>query len=183
MKKLLLCLAVLSSFSSFAAFADDPAPLGPPTPSANDIFNFHVVSDGIFRGGRPTEAGIDWLATQHVKVDLDLENDSDTITAEQGFAAQAGIQFISNPMGTLSAPSDEQMQEILQTITNPENQPIFVHCHDGQNRTGLSIALLRVFDQGWTPQAAYNEMMSYGFSIGGHWALLPYFERRTGFSP
>jgi tyrosine-protein phosphatase SIW14 len=175
MKKIFLFL-FMSGLVSSTSYAE-------PTPTKIQIPNFHLVSDSIFRGGRPSADGITWLAQNHVKTDIDLENDERPISVEQTLATNAGVQFVSFPMNAYATPSDDTVNQILELMGSPDDQPVFVHCHHGENRTGLIVALFRVLNQGWTSQAAYNEMMTDGFSMGGNLVLLPYFERKTGYRP
>ena len=54
-------------------------------------------------------------------------------------------------------------------ILNDETlQPILIHCKHGEDRTGLSIGLYRVFTQKVAVKAAKKEMLQLGF----HKALL-----------
>jgi tyrosine-protein phosphatase SIW14 len=65
-------------------------------------------------------------------------------------------------------------------MADSTNYPIFVHCQHGQDRTGVIVALYRIFYEQWTPQAAHDEMMNMGF----HPELVPlnhYFEIKSGF--
>ena len=78
------------------------------------------------------------------------------------------------------ASSDAQMKAILQIVANPANLPIYIHCKHGQDRTGLVVALYRIFNEGWTPVEARKEMLQLGF----HTMLLGlnhYFEEATGY--
>jgi protein tyrosine/serine phosphatase len=112
----------------------------------------------------------------HVKTIIDLENDDQAIATEKAWAEQNGINFISEPMSGLETPNDTEVNDILQKIH--DSQPVFVHCMQGHDRTGLVIALYRVFGEGWTPKDAHDEMMSLGYDpllI----AMNHYFEQKT----
>jgi protein tyrosine/serine phosphatase len=54
--------------------------------------------------------------------------------------------------------------KLLQVIDDPKNQPVFIHCEHGKDRTGLIVALYRVFYQGWPKAKAHNEMIALGHS-------------------
>jgi protein tyrosine/serine phosphatase len=150
-----------------------PAKSNPNDPAGN----FLQVSPGIYRGGRPDQPGIDALVKLGVKTIIDLEDDDEAIAAERGWAEQAGITFLSQPMNGLDSPDDHEVDETLARIS--ADQPVFVHCMQGHDRTGLIIALYRVFYQGWTPQAAHDEMMADGFN-SILLAMNHYFEEKTG---
>ena len=44
--------------------------------------------------------------------------------------------------------------------------PTFVHCHEGKDRTGLAVALVRVKCEGMDPEAAIEQAKSLGFGLG-----------------
>jgi protein tyrosine/serine phosphatase len=138
--------------------------------------NFSLVAPGIYRGGRPDQPGIQTLVQLGVKTIVDLENDDGAITTERGWAQQAGINFISKPMNGLDTPDDSEVNQILADINS--DQPVFVHCMQGKDRTGLIIALHRVFYEGWTPKAAHDETMALGFN-SMLLAMNHYFEDKT----
>jgi protein tyrosine/serine phosphatase len=168
-KRLLAPLLATAALSA----CNVPAKTNPGDPSGN----FAQVSQGIYRGGRPDQPGIDALVKLGVKTIVDLENDDAAVAAERGWAEQAGIQFISRPMNGLETPNDQQVDDILSKIN--ADQPVFVHCMQGHDRTGLIVALYRVFYEGWTPKDAHDEMMARGFN-SVLVAMNHYFEEKTG---
>jgi protein tyrosine/serine phosphatase len=71
------------------------------------------------------------------------------------------------------------MHTALGALADASSYPIFVHCKKGLDRTGVVIALHRVFDQGWSPQDARAEMYALGFDMR-LWTLRRYFEKAIG---
>lgn len=137
------------------------------------------VSPGIWRGRRPDAAELAHLKALGVKTILDLEDSSAAIAAEKPIVARLGMRFISEPMSGFWTPNDKQVDRIEALLADPRNQPIFVHCQHGQDRTGVIVALHRVFHQGWSPAKAHKEMLDLGF----HKVLVllnHYFEEKTG---
>ncbi len=152
-----------------------PAKASPDDPAGN----FYQVSDTVYRGGRPDGEGVMRLAAIGVKTIIDLEDDDDAVARERVWAANAGLFFIHEPMNGLETPRDGEVNDILAKLDDPTIQPLYVHCTEGVDRTGLIIALYRVIDEGWTPAAAHAEMMAHGFkSI--LMAMNHYFEEKTG---
>lgn len=159
-------------------------PLAHADTETNPITNFREVSSGIYRGARPGQAGIAYLATElQIKTDLDLENDDGAISAEKGYvAAEPGLTMVSLPMSAFSEPSDQTVSQALAILSDPTQYPVFVHCEHGQDRTGLIVGLFRIDDQHMTPADAYTEMLQDGFHPALV-ALLDYFEKATGYHP
>ena len=139
-----------------------------------------LVSAGIYRGPRPTQATLSQLRSLGVKTILDLEDTTSAINTERGWVGNLKMTFISEPMSGFWTPNDKEVNQIEAIMADPARRPIFVHCQHGQDRTGLIVGLYRVFSEHWTPAAAYREMLAKGF----HQALFllnHYYEEKTGF--
>lgn len=132
-----------------------------PTDPATD---FHQVSEGIYRGGRLEQHGVVALKQMGFKTILNLENDGGEIAQEAVWAKAAGVVQISQPMSGFRTPSDRQVDTILAILADPANRPIYVHCKKGMDRTGIVIALHRVYNEGWTVARAEHERDVLGFN-------------------
>jgi protein tyrosine/serine phosphatase len=51
----------------------------------------------------------------------------------------------------------------LKVVNDPANQPVFVHCWQGSDRTGMMVLSYRVSQQGWTVEDAIKELPNFGF--------------------
>lgn len=129
----------------------------------NGIPNFQKTTDSIFRGGRPSEQGLQFLKKAGFKTIINIENNSKAIKNEMAIAKRLGLLMYSSPMSWQTTPDDKQVNTILAALQNPQMYPIFIHCHYGKDRTGLIIGLYRVFVQKWNPKDAYSEMLKYGY--------------------
>jgi len=148
----------------------------------DDVNNFSQVTADIYRGARPQGEDLQKLIIQFlIFSDVDLEDSKSTVQNEKSTAEQLGLQFLSTEMNSDVTPSDAEVDGVLAQLTNSTNFPIFIHCHYGEDRTGMIIGLYRVEVQGWTPARAYQEMIANGFHPSLT-ALLNYFKHRTGYS-
>jgi tyrosine-protein phosphatase SIW14 len=176
------------SASSEAAVTEAPAA----APSSASLANFVAVSPGLYRGGHPDGAGLDYLKSVGVKRIVNLEV-GDFIEAfpwdisnELSDAKARGLTEIRYPMSAFEpAVSDEfdrHIDEILAILkTATPDDGIYVHCKHGQDRTGLVMGLERVVGEGWQPKDAHDEMVRIGFHtlfLG----LEEYFENKTHWS-
>lgn len=141
--------------------------------------NFVRVAPGLYRGERPDRVDVGRLAKLGVRTIIDLEDIREVVDRERGWAQTAGIDFVSAPMSGISHPKDTQIDELLRRLRDAKASPVFVHCKQGQDRTGIVIALHRVINEGWAPQAAHDEMMRFRFN-----SLLDdlddYFDKKVG---
>jgi len=66
-------------------------------------------------------------------------------------------------MTTHEPPTAAQLAEFLKVVTEPANQPVFVHCVGGRHRTGVMTAAYRMSHDGWSSDRAFAEMKQYKF--------------------
>jgi len=131
------------------------------------IDNFGKIDDGYYRGAQPQEEDYADLASLGVKTVIDLTRDGRD--DEPGLVEQAGMKFFRIPLTTTDRPSDDAVAQFLSIVTNPANQPVYVHCQGGRHRTGAMTALYRMTVDGWTSDKAYAEMKQFRFEgFPGH---------------
>lgn len=147
---------------------------------AEDLPNLHNITPVIFRGGRPTIKGVQILKSNGIKSIINLENVVGPVSAERENAKKLGMGFMSSPVSWIRMPTDEQMDKILKVMSNPNNQPIYVHCLQGRDRTGLVAGLYRVLIEKVSPRDAFREMKELGFR-SLFVTLDLYFRQRTNF--
>ena len=186
-----LVLATFAALSGCAAPASDDGTAAQSADlSSSSLTNFVQVRPGLYRGGHPDSAGLDYLKSLGVEriVDLEvadfIEATPWSISEELDGAAARGLTELSYPMSAfepaVSDDFDRNMTALLAVLaTATPAHPIYVHCKHGQDRTGLVIGLERVEDEGWTPADAHDEMLKLGFHTY-FLGLDEYFENRTG---
>jgi protein tyrosine/serine phosphatase len=133
-------------------------------PSYKELPNFHRVSDQLYRGAQPFGGGMKKLSELGIKTVINLRGPDDRISGEQKETESAGLRYFNIPMPGLSAPSDEQVARVMAIINNPDNQPVFIHCKRGSDRTGTITAIYRISHDGWTADRAIAEARRNGMS-------------------
>ena len=135
-------------------------------PAVPGVANFHQVNGNIYRGGQPTSQAWTSLKRLGVKTVIDLCGDGEhSIKAERQAVDAAGMHYVSVPMKSIRAPTDETMFKVLSVLQSSDAGPVFVHCRWGVDRTGAVIACYRIAHDGWRSQRALEEANSYGM----HW--------------
>ena len=129
-----------------------------------ELPNFHQINQQLSRGAQPRDGGLSKLAALGIKTIINLRGEDDGTRAEKKEAEALGLRYFSVPLPGLSRPSDEQVERVLKLINDTENQPVFVHCNHGQDRTGVIIAVYRITHDGWTSEQAKAEAKRYGMS-------------------
>jgi protein tyrosine/serine phosphatase len=126
--------------------------------------NFHTVAPGIYRGGAPTDDGLRKLKAMGVKTIVDLRIAPKTVKKEGQEARAMGFNWINLPMGA-EAPTTKEVKTMMATFqsASPQN-PVYVHCQHGADRTGCMVGVYRVTHDHWTYDQAFKEMRKYGFN-------------------
>lgn len=149
-----------------------PSPLPSQTVSPIRIENFYQVDRAVFRGARPDQQGIQDLKRIGIKAILSLEEyilASDQLMNEQQWSEQNGMSFLRVPMNGVLQPQIEDVRAALELVLDASNQPIFVHCLHGSDRTGIVIAAYHIKHDGWTVEQATTDMQNFGHSQFLQW--------------
>ena len=146
----------------------DNAPAEPgadfwPKPPKDDLGNLGKLTDRLYRGARPTEAGMKKLADMGIKTIVSLENDKKVVAQEKAWAEKYGMRFHSIPMSVIIPPKEAKIDQFLAIAQDPAQLPVYFHCMQGRDRTGTAALAYRVKVQNWDYEQAYGEMKSYGF--------------------
>lgn len=130
-----------------------------------ELPNFHAVNAHLYRGGQPRAGGLQRLAALGVKTVVNLRDD-DARAREEGEEARAlGLRYFNVPLSRAHRPDPRQISELFALLDASENQPVFVHCKRGADRTGALVAVYRVSNEGWTAERAVEEAERYGMGF------------------
>ncbi len=167
MKKIFLLLLVTVFLGTACCLAEEVAysNYDKQVSFPKEIFNFHVVAPNIMRGSQPSEEAFRLLKEYcGVKTILDLRSDIENLEWEKRIVEGLGMNFINIPMSGRQAQAIETIEQCLGIINNKANQPIFVHCQGGKDRTGMIFAAFRMKYDRWSFKEALLEMLVYGYS-------------------
>jgi len=122
--------------------------------------NVGRVESGIFRGAQPGKDGYATLKRMGIKTVIDLR----TTANEKKQVEAAGMQAIAVPIVMSRKGLREKVDRVVALMADPANQPVFVHCRHGQDRTGIVVAAYRMKQLGWSLADAEAEMQAFGFN-------------------
>ena len=140
---------------------------------APGLGNFYKVSDTLYRGQQPEAEGFASLKALGIKTVVNLRVWHSDRTKMEG----QGLKYVEIEFNPANPKMDEVVQ-FLRLVTDPANQPVFVHCQHGSDRTGTMVAAYRIFVDGWSPQQALEEMTEGGYGYHEIWVNLAEFVRR-----
>jgi len=158
-------IMVNTSLSATAETAKASRPTEWATPiEVASLPNLHRVDINLYRSAQPLDGSGEALRKLGIKTVLNLrEHDMDVVLKKT-----QGIGLKRYPLHTWDI-DDRDIVAVLKIITNPDNQPILVHCAHGADRTGLMMASYRMIIQGWSKEDARREMKQGGYEYHAVW--------------
>lgn len=129
-----------------------------------DIKNFGKIDDDFYRGGQPKDYQVEELSKLGIKsiINLRLPNGKRD-SRQEWLAKKFNMNYYNIPMTQFFPPNYAQISRFNSIVDDPTKRPVFVHCEQGQDRTGIITALYRARYYNWTYEQAYSEMLSYGY--------------------
>jgi tyrosine-protein phosphatase SIW14 len=155
-----MCWGSVSALSGTSATPPPSSPKYPATMPAEirGVEKFARVSEGLYRGAQPTAEGFAQLKRMGIKTVVSLRSFHTDTRLLQG----SGLAYIRIGCNAWS-PQDQDVITFLKIVRDPRNQPVFVHCAQGVDRTGMMVAAYRIAEQGWSTQDAEKELQDFGF--------------------
>lgn len=163
MRRVLTFVAV---FLSVAAFCSSPAlsqqaTQPKPSPEYPSIKNFFRVNNLFCTGGQPTMEDLARMKDEGVRAVLNLRRPSEYSAEEESAKAKAlGLRYFTIPVDT-AAPRDDQVDEFLKILADPQNRPLFLHCTTN-NRASAFWMIRRVLVDGMKLEDAETEAKQAG---------------------
>ena len=106
-------------------------------------------------------------------MDLRLEN-KEKIAWEKQTSESLGMRFVHIPVSGWSPPTDEQVAKFLALFRDNAQAKVFVHCHFGDDRTGVFVAAYRMAFDRFPASEAMHEMDRFGFNRPWHPSMRAY---------
>lgn len=127
-------------------------------PKKPGLDNLYRVSDTLYRGAQPTAEGMKQLEAMGVKTVVNLR----TLHSDLDEIGDLGLGYV-HLRTTVLRVSEDDVVEFLKVAADKDRQPVFVHCQQGVDRTGVMSAVYRIAIEGWSKAEALDEMINGGF--------------------
>jgi len=124
------------------------------------LSNAGRVSPNIYRGSQPLPEGYSTLKRMGIKTVINLRSRH----SEKKAVEAEGMRSIEIPLSVFDDVGVKTVNRIIEIMADPDNQPVYVHCKLGQDRTGVVIAAYRMKVDGWSLKEAEAEMQAFGFN-------------------
>lgn len=156
LKSLLRPLAIALCLLQLSIAAEAPAA---------HVRNFGKVNDHIYRGAEPSLVGLQELGAMGVKLVIDLREPGEGTEFEKQEAGKLKMKYVNVPFPPLSAPTKEEVDNVLSLLLHDDLGTVFIHCRRGKDRTGTVIACYRIQHDHWNNQQALREARQHGMSM------------------
>jgi len=77
---------------------------------------------------------------------------------DQRFAESIGMKWFHVKTGVIKKPSRAEMERFLSIVGKPENQPVYIFCVGGRDRTSFYLELYRMAFEGWNIEQVREEL-------------------------
>ncbi len=156
----------MAAASAETLHAKRPSSWAHPINLGGDVPNFYRVAPNFYRSGQPTEAGFRALKTRYgVRTVISLRD----FHSDEPYVTGLGFDVHRIGMHTWHIEREDLAQALHKLRVALRRGPTLVHCQQGSDRTGIVVALYRILYQGWSREAAIDEMEHGGFGYHDLW--------------
>jgi tyrosine-protein phosphatase SIW14 len=118
---------------------------------------FSQVTKNLYRGGCPSAKDLLFLRSLGIKKIVSLDDECGH--SIEPICEELGLQHIIWGLGDGNDPKVAALKKIIPTLTH--NGPTYIHCFHGKDRTGMAVAMYRVYS-GWPVDKALEEAARFG---------------------
>jgi protein tyrosine/serine phosphatase len=136
--------------------------------------NLHRVTPTFYRSAQPTAAGFRALTARYgVRTVISLRD----FHSDDEYVRGLHLRLYRIGMHAWHIEQEDLVQALHILRIAMRHGSTLVHCEQGADRTGIVTALYRILYQGWTREAAIDEMEHGGFGYHDLWFDIPAFVR------
>jgi len=135
----------------------------------NPAMNLFQVTPRFYRSARLDEEDLPRLRSLGIRTVVSLR----AFHSDTRLLGDSGIEAVRVPMLTWSIDDDEVVRALRAIRRAEALGPVLLHCQHGADRTGLVTAMYRMVVQGWSREAALDELQNGGFGYHSMWKNIP----------
>ena len=136
-----------------------------------DSDNFFKVAPCLYRSAQPSADAMKQYEAMGIRTVINMR----ALHSDNDEAEGTSLILQRVPINTWHI-EDEDVVSVL-TLLRTAQRPILLHCQHGADRTGLMMAMYRIVEQGWTKEAALDEMQNGGYGYHSIWTnIVEYIE-------
>ncbi|MFA6431167.1 MAG: dual specificity protein phosphatase family protein [Candidatus Margulisiibacteriota bacterium] len=138
-------------------------------------YNFHIIDDHVYAGGHPLNPKtkfnnsdeqvlsiLNYLKSLGVLTVINLENTRHIQERYAKLLESAGMKQLHIPLSSSHVPNKKEWKEITAAL----QQPVYIHCMWGADRTGAVVGRYLVEKYNLASEEAYQAVISHGKYAG-----------------
>lgn len=133
------------------------------------IENLHRITPTVLRSAQPQADALPALHALGVRSIVSLRH----FNSDEEKLGDCGIRLLRVPINTWHIRDRHILRALAQIAEAEQHGTVLIHCLHGADRTGVISALYRMVVQGWTKEAARQEMLRGGFGYHTMWRNIP----------
>ena len=133
--------------------------------TVDGIRNFTVVDAVVGCAGATESRAFPALKARGYKTVVNLRLDTEVgaaINESRAMASSAGLKFVHLPLNA-NSPDESVVDEFIKVVSDPANQPVFIHCGSANRAAALWLTKRMLVDK-WEEAAALEEAKYIGLS-------------------
>ncbi|MGE8683996.1 MAG: dual specificity protein phosphatase family protein [Acinetobacter sp.] len=168
MKKIIIALVCCINLS--ACMTSPALPLNERPDSWGELIqrdsNFYQIDHSLYRSEQPSAELSQLIQTHQIDVIINLR----ARHKDPKIVQDPSIEYVHLPIHTWQI-NREDLLQVMRTIqqAKQKQQKVLIHCYHGSDRTGASVAMYRIIFQGWSIEAAKQEMKHGGYGYHSIW--------------
>ena len=147
-------------------------------PDVAGVPKLYQITPQLYRSAQPDAEGFHNIAAMGITSVISLRQ----TVSDVPLAGEAKLSLYRVPMKSRHV-AEKNGAKVVQAMRDLRygltQGPVLVHCHHGADRTGLIAALWRILYEGWSRQAAIDELIEGGYGFHPIWANIPRYVRRV----
>jgi protein tyrosine phosphatase (PTP) superfamily phosphohydrolase (DUF442 family) len=116
----------------------------------------HKETDVVYRGPAPTKKMLDRLKLMGIKSVVSVRNNP--TEKKQAYAEKIGLKWFAVKTSVMHSPKEQDIRRFLSIVNDPNNQPVYVCCMGGIDRSRFYITAYRIAVLGADPENAVANM-------------------------
>jgi protein tyrosine phosphatase (PTP) superfamily phosphohydrolase (DUF442 family) len=137
------------------------------------VGNAGRVTPNLYRGAQPSPEGFAALRRLGVNTIVSFTFGPDSTAREAQLVRGLGMDYVNIPWSADHEPSPDQVSHFLALLRERSHDVLFLHCWQGADRTGVMVAIYRIWHDGWSAGDAVDEMKAFHY----HFLFQPHLQR------
>lgn len=131
--------------------------------------NLYQIDELLYRSQQPTAENLAQIKALNIQTVINFRQYHSDKTLLSG----TQINELRIPMYTANIDDAEVIAALNAMMQARQQGPVLIHCQHGADRTGLMSAMYRIIYQGWSKEAAIEELTQGGYGFHTMWTNIP----------